>query len=227
MNLLAIVPCRMGDSEIPDKCNRTDTPTGQSLLTLAIQFALDLTDDVLVTTPKHPPVTPLKRIYWRQRPESLCGPEVPMRGVVNDALWYWRELGKDFDTWVLLQPTTPSRTLEEVHAMIEASTASGVTCSIEPVPVEFSPSRARYLSPDGELVPVDGDATRRQAARIAYRRNGVAYVGTRKWEADDPLFGVCTQPHPTMDTMNDWRAFLSQAQSRQVILAQRAKELGF
>lgn len=220
----------MGDSEIPNKCTRTDTPTGQSLLNLAINFALELTDDVLVTTPKQPPVLPLKRIWWRERPADLCGPDIPMRDVVNDALDWWEAQGKTYDKWVLLQPTTPTRTPNEVKRVIEEAMGRWIVCSVECVPADLSPSRLRYMDAMGRLEPVTTEIDReaRQFERPAYRRNGVAYAGTRLWSKDAPMLGVGTHHHQTLDTLDDWQQFVGNSlETRKALISHARNHLGF
>lgn len=204
----------MGDSELPHKATRTDTPTGQSLLELAIRCGAQV-GDVLLTSPRLPPHwnpdrDGLPRVFWRERPVHLCEPETPMIDVIQDALTRIRTITTTHTHWVLAQPTTPDRTPDDLRHALEHY-HKGVLATIEEVPAHSRPTLLRYQQPNGELIPVSTESTpfTRQDARKAYRRNGLAYVGSidTGWNYHTPLYGLETRHVLTIDSQEDWDAW--------------------
>jgi len=95
-----------------------------------------------------------------------------------------RKFEKRFDLSVLLQPTSPTRRVEDVEATIQRLVATGATAAltVSPVPRHFSPAKLLWMDDRGQLAPVLADAVpnrRRQDVPPAYWLNGHCYAVRR------------------------------------------------
>jgi N-acylneuraminate cytidylyltransferase len=119
------------------------------------------------------------------RPAHLATDDAPMWGVVRHALETMDAMeGKDFDAVVLLDPTNPCRTPEEIDHAIETLAfdvrCDGVIGVIEP---EANPIWHSVIEDDGylrDLIDGSGVYTRRQDVPHVYSINGALYVWRRE-----------------------------------------------
>ena len=122
MKPLAIIPARAGSKRLPHK-NR-QLIDGMSLAQHAIRQAqhsglfdhviLSTDDQWLLDQPME--VGPL---YVHDRPAYLAGDQTPMIDVVRAVVDKARGWHMDFDMVVLLQPTSPQRTSDDIKAACE------------------------------------------------------------------------------------------------------------
>jgi len=96
-----------------------------------------------------------------------------------------RHFGKRFDVSLLLQPTTPLRTPEEVERTLETLVAGDhqAAATVGRVPTDFSPGRCLTLGEDGTLSfysSKGANVTRRQEFPPLYFRDGTCYAVTRE-----------------------------------------------
>lgn len=145
MKPLAIIPARAGSKRLPEK-NRQEISPGLNLIQAAIQQAADsglfsadqrlmigricvTSDDPLVQVMDS--AVPTFRIG---RPVELAGDGTEMVDVVRHAVDFMRLLELDFDTIVLLQPTSPlrsARDIIEALAMMQANNCEAVVSVVE------------------------------------------------------------------------------------------------
>jgi CMP-N-acetylneuraminic acid synthetase len=115
------------------------------------------------------------------RPAELALDEAPMLPVVQHALTWMQERGRDFDAVCLLQPTNPLRRSEDIDACIdlfERRDADSVV-TVLPVPPEHHPYWVYFRTDDGLLQLSTGNSdpvTRRQELPPAFHREGSVYV---------------------------------------------------
>jgi len=176
---LAVVPARGGSKGLPGKNARPFL--GVSLLERAIRIAIETCDDLVVTTDD----AELRAIAWdaglrysqvRHRPLDLGLDDTPMLPVVKDAI-----KGRPGDVIVLLQPTQPLRTAEQVQQavdMLEASGADSVS-TVVAVPAAYVPDRAFHVDLGRLWFATDRPAARRQDGRPAYVLDGTVYAFRR------------------------------------------------
>lgn len=130
MRVLTIIPARMGSRRVPQK-NLGDVG-GKPMFVWAIVAAQEAgLYEIVVSTDS--PATQQVAEGWcsvRIRPNHLCGDDVPMMPVVRDVA---QSLGDGFerryDAVLLLQPTSPLRTGEDITAalcVMEANNAEAV-----------------------------------------------------------------------------------------------------
>lgn len=232
MNVLALIPARAGSKGVPNKNFRGFTPTGDSLVDLAIRCAAKAGHCAVVSSDAY--VFPQARpVYtrdsdWIRRPVALAQDNTPMRDVVAGALVVADALiGKPYDAVVLLQPTSPLRTPAHIHAALDLL-VDGVSSvvSVTRVPEVFSAAWQLEIDEfDGFLWRVwnlDGDPNydvlcldqlpaNRQDLPVAYRRDGTVYVFRPEIIRDGRLYGDHPMPliippaeSLSIDTQADW-----------------------
>jgi CMP-N,N'-diacetyllegionaminic acid synthase len=203
MRTLAVVPARGGSKGLPGKNARLFL--GESLLGRAIRIALETCDDVVVTTddPGLAEIAHGYRVPVRIRTPELATDEAPMLPVVQDAI-----RGREGDVIVLLQPTQPLRTAEQVRRAIDRlKEAPGLdsVVSVREIPERFRPDLVMHVHPiSGNLTPATGDegweCGRRQDARRGYVRCGTVYATRRGVVQGDnfirggDLYGLSSEP---------------------------------
>ena len=120
--LLALVPARGGSKGIPRK--NLASLAGKPLLqyTLEAARASHHIDDTLLTTDDEEIAALAARCGAAtryRRPPQLAGDDAPMIVAVEHALeWYAREHGRTPDALLLLQPTSPLRTADDIDGAI-------------------------------------------------------------------------------------------------------------
>lgn len=141
---IALIPARIGSKRIHRK--NMQTIGEQTLVDIAIRTALDCPtiDQVIVTTDDYEigKIATDNEVECVRRPVNLAGDDVEMMDVVRHALQ-----GLKFDQFVLLQPTSPLRTDQDIVAaveLMEQAHADGVV------------SLAQHLAP-GEYFRLVGD----------------------------------------------------------------------
>lgn len=115
-----------------------------------------------------------------RRPPALASDTAATIDVVLHAL---DEL-PDHDVVVLLQPTSPLRTGEDIDAACERFAASGAPACVSVSPVEQSPYWMYRLGDNHALEPLleaPAGATRRQDLPPVYALNGAVYVADTAW----------------------------------------------
>jgi CMP-N-acetylneuraminic acid synthetase len=225
---LAVIPARGGSKGLPGKNARPFL--GIPLLARAIRIAQETCDALIVTT-DDPVLASLAEDYdapVHMRPAELATDEAPMLPVVQDAI-----RGREGDVIVLLQPTQPLRTAEQVREALDLvgarfSLRDGLpdsVVSVRRVPASYSPELMLMLGHDGLCVePVVGlarkDPPRRQAAQSGYVRCGTVYATHRDVIEAGSLYGASVRPlilegdALSIDTLEDFNRLEALACSR-------------
>lgn len=90
-----------------------------------------------------------------------------------------------YDFIVLLQPTSPLRTVEDIDGCIEQCVRNHAGSCVTVAEAESSPYWMFFLGANKQLNPVMGDLksanTRRQDLPLAYSLNGAVYVNATSW----------------------------------------------
>lgn len=149
------------------------------------------------------------------RPAHLARDGTPALAAIKHGVrWLADHEGDYYDAVVTLQPTTPTRTPEQIDEAIALLFEEDADCVLGVVPVEHSPYWMFRISA-GELQPLmepEGDITSRQSLPPVYRPTGSIYVNRAEqfvstgypdnvplWELgsrvvplvlDDPLAGI-------------------------------------
>lgn len=180
MSIVAVIPARGGSKGIPRK--NLVRIAGRPLIAYTIEAARNAAsvDRVLISTDDSQIADVANELGAEVpflRPQELADDGAPMLGVMTHALAWMESQGKAVEGLVLLQPTSPLRTvdhIEEAIALFRSAHASSVVSVVE-VPHQFNPVSVMKLSAQGTLSPFLRDqviVTRRQDKPMAYARNG-------------------------------------------------------
>ena len=96
-----------------------------------------------------------------------------------------KSFGCRFDVSILIQPTTPLRTSEEIEQTLRAMIDGGhqAATTVSPVPGHFTPEKTLQMNVSGILRyyhPKGSEHTARQTIPPYYFRNGLCYAVTRQ-----------------------------------------------
>ncbi len=182
MTPLVIIPARGGSKGIPRKNIRE--MCGHPLIHYSIEAARAIAPDSrIILSTDDPEIAGVARTHSGlevpyMRPASLGADNVGSREVMLDVMdWADRE-GIGYDCVVLLQPTSPLRTREDVERTLAAYTP-GCDMAVTVRPASCNPYYDCFeTTPEGYLHVSKGDGliTRRQDAPPAWQMNGAVYV---------------------------------------------------
>ena len=128
------------------------------------------------------------------RPKKLAQDKTPHVPVMKHAIEFMeKKLGVTFDYAVILQPTSPFRTIDDIDQTLEKLIKSGADSAVSLVDVDnYHPVKAKKLEGDKVLpymIP-EPEGTRRQDFPPAYRRSGAIYAMRRELlMKDNRLYG--------------------------------------
>lgn len=218
--VLAVIPARGGSKGIPKK---NIAPVGGKPL---ISYTTELTqklqwlDSTVVSTDSEEiaevaTMTPGVEIVWR--PEALSGDRVGDHPVLRHALLAREEeLGKQYDIVLMLQPTSPLRTSDDIETCITHLHEGNwdAVWSVSETDLAYHPRKQLSLSPGGNLGFVIAGSQAiiaRQELEPVFHRNGVCYAFTRDFLtgsnstfSEDKTSAIVTPgAHISIDTPED------------------------
>lgn len=190
MNNLAIIPARSGSKGLKDK--NIKLLNGKPMISYSIEAAKDagIYSHIFVSTDSEK--------YGAIAEEY--GAEVPFYrsarnasdmasswDVVKEVLLKYKKLGVDFDTFTLLQPTSPLRDSRDIQSAYSLLIEKNAIAVISVCEMEHSPLWSNTLPEDDSL---DGFLNintnkQRQALKKFYRLNGAIYMAKVKDFLDD------------------------------------------
>ena len=182
MRNIAIIPARSGSKGLPDKNIRL--VNGKPLLAYTIKAALEsgCFDTVHVSTDSER-YAEIAREFGADVPflrsAELATDTASTWDAVREVLARYAELGRKFDTMMLMQPTTPLRTGEDVkaaYALLREKQAKSVIAVCE---VDHSPLWCDTIPDSGSMKGFgrkDLAWVNRQDLRPYYRVNGAIYL---------------------------------------------------
>lgn len=181
MATLFLIPARGGSKGIPGK-NIKDF-CGKPLICHAIDQARNFADDELVcVSTDSEKIKNVVETYGLRvpflRPDELATDTAGSRGVMLHALDFYTQQGYDIDRLVLLQPTSPLRSVEDIKGCMELYTpdidmvVSVREAATNPYYNAFEEDKEGYL----HISKGPGTFTRRQDAPKVWEYNGAVYV---------------------------------------------------
>lgn len=194
MKNIAIIPARSGSKGVKDKNIRP--LGGKPLMAWSIEAALESGefDEVMVSTDS-------ERYAETAREHGASVPFLRSAHTASDSASSWdmvkevlkgyEDLGRNFDTFCLLQPTSPLRTAEDIRGAYALYREKASLAVVSVCEVEHSPLWCGQLPPTLEL---DGfiqreSGGRRQDVGKFYRLNGALYiVNVNRFGADTFLY---------------------------------------
>ena len=218
MKPLVIIPARGGSKGIPHK--NIKPLNGKPLIHYTIDCARQIVsdEDICVSTDDQEIIKCVED-YGLQvsfvRPAELATDTAGTYEVLLHALDYYEDQGKNYDTVILLQNTSPFRTSTHVKEAMQLyregvdMVVSVKECSANPYYCVFEENAEGWLY----VSKGDGIITRRQDAPKVYEYNGAIYIINANSLKQMPLYAF---PHRVkyvmdemssldLDTMYDWQ----------------------
>lgn len=178
---LAIIPARSGSKGLEDK-NIRDL-CGKPLMAYTIEAAVNsgCFDEVMVSTDSRK-YAEIAREYGAQVPFLRNGATATDTAsswdMVEEVLEGYRMLGREFDTFGLLQPTSPLRTEADIAAAYSLFWEKATFAVVSVCEAEHSPLWCGHLPDNCEFVGflTPENMGQRQAGKKFYRLNGAIYI---------------------------------------------------
>ena len=187
--VLVVVPARGGSKGIPLKNLREVGGVPLVARVGHLVRELDFVDRAIVST-DHAEIARVAEAAGLAapfvRPEDLSGPTIGDQQVLEHALREIERLdGVRYDIAIMLQPTSPSRTAEQVRqaAAMLADGDYDAVWTVSPTDGKAHPLKQLARGEDGRLGfydPAGAAITARQQLKPVFHRNGIAYVFTRE-----------------------------------------------
>lgn len=193
--ILAVIPARSGSKRLPGK--NTKILAGKPLIQWTIEAALDceLIDKVVVSTDD----LHIANLSQEQgatvpfiRPDHLAQDSSSSIDVLIHTLDYYSEKGVLFDFVMLLQPTSPLRDAEHIHAAIKLLTEKGADAVISVCETEHSPLWTNTLDETGSMATFLREEVKNKRSQDLpdyFRLNGAIYlVNTDRLQTEKTMF---------------------------------------
>lgn len=182
MKCIAIIPARSGSKGLKDK--NIKELNGKPLLSYSVDAAIQskLFDTVMVSTDSE---------HYAEVARQ-CGAEVPFLrseftssdsasswDAVKEVIANYKEIGKEFDVVVLLQPTSPMRTEKDIVEAFEVFKEKNANAVISVCEVDHSPLWCNTLEEGNSMInfaKTNNPNGNRQQLKTFYRPNGSIYV---------------------------------------------------
>jgi len=212
LNILGVIPARGGSKSVPRK--NIAPLLGRPLIAYSIaaaQASQYLTHFVVSSDDAE--ILAVARLYGArilERPADLASDTAPTLPVVQHALRTLEAQDQlTFDYVVLLQPTTPMRTVADVDAVIEKLVSTGSDSVVSVCDVDaYHPARMRRIV-DDQLVELPirepKEMARRQDLEPIYIRNGAIYAVRREVILEqNSMIGTVSRPYimPVAQSVN-------------------------
>jgi CMP-N-acetylneuraminic acid synthetase len=221
--VLAVIPARGGSKGIPKK--NIAPVAGKPLISYTTELTQTLPwlDSTVVSTDSEEIAevatqTPGVEIIWR--PEELSGDRIGDHPVLRHALLAREDqTGEHYDLVLMLQPTSPLRTADDIEGCITQLREGDwdAVWSVSETELTYHPRKQLALSPEGKLdfvIPGGHAIVARQELEPVFHRNGVCYafardflVGSESIYSEAKTSAVVTPgAHISIDTPEDLAA---------------------
>ena len=182
MKILAVITARGGSKGIPGK--NIKLLGGKPLVCHSIDHARSVCADAdICLSTDSEKIKQVAEDYGLTvpflRPAELATDKAPTADVILHALDYYRSLGRDYDTVLLLQPTSPLRRGEQIKEALKLYESTRPDMVVSVRPAAANPYYDIFeTEADGTLHISKGPGTftRRQDAPKVWQYNGAIYV---------------------------------------------------
>lgn len=181
--VLAIIPARGGSKGIPKK--NIKAVSGKPMINYTIEAAkeCDYIDKVIVSTDDEE----IAEISMKEgaivpflRPDELATDDAELIDVVMHAIEFYERKAERYDIIVLLQPTSPLRTSEDLQKALEYYMRKGEKSLLSISEVSEHPVIMRQFNGENELekmVEEDGDGNPPESKKY-YKVNGAIFINS-------------------------------------------------
>lgn len=179
--ILAIIPARSGSKGLEDK--NIKSLNGKPLIAYTIEAAVksEVFEDIIVSTDSEK-YKKISEEYgaWVPflRSKELAQDTSSTNDVIEEVLLNLKNVGKEYDSLMILQPTSPLRDIEDIKNSIKFFNEKKANSVVSMCECDHSPLLTKTL---GENMSLDGflsnlKQTRRQDLKKFYRINGAIYL---------------------------------------------------
>lgn len=179
--VLAIIPARGGSKGIPKK--NIKAVSGKPMINYTIEAAkeCDYIDKVIVSTDDEE----IAEISMKAgaivpflRPDELAVDEAELIDVVMHAVEFYERKAERYDIIVLLQPTSPLRTSDDLQKALEYYMRKGEKSLLSISEVSEHPVNMRKFNEENELEKMLGDEGDASEAKKYYKINGAIFINS-------------------------------------------------
>lgn len=235
---LCVIPARAGSVSVKKKNLRKihNIPlVGWAAKTASVVSEITV---IVVSTDSHAIASQAIRFgahFLGFRSADLSGPKVHDQQVLIESLTQAEErFGTCFDTVMMLQPTSPLRTVGEIQKCLSKVRKSGYTScwTVSPIDLKYH-FRKQLITNDSDFLQLAVDGPRvvaRQELSQTFMRNGACYVYSRETIFHDPnllgdkaTFIVSEGCRPNIDTLQDllWARRISYTDPKSGLLLEK------
>jgi N-acylneuraminate cytidylyltransferase/CMP-N,N'-diacetyllegionaminic acid synthase len=230
-SILGVIPARGGSKGIPDK--NIAPVAGKPLIAWTIDAATSCSwlDRVIVTT-DDPQIASIAKDWSAEvpflRPEALARDDTPgMVPLLHAAQWLADTEDYRPDYLLLLQPTSPLRSSEDIVAAIRLALENDAHAVVSVTLAHQHPYWMKTLDGEARLhdfAPPERRIGRRQDLPVVYALNGAIYLGRRSIVCElktwytERTYGYIMPPECSLDIDTPWDLYLAD-----LILRDRAR----
>lgn len=217
MKTLYVIPARGGSKGIPGK--NIKPLAGKPLISYTIDVARELAPDcdICVTTDDADIISTVEAMDLKVpfvRPAELATDHSGTYEVLIHALDFYESQGIHYDTLVLLQPTSPLRTADDVRSCLQLYTPE-IDMVVSVMQAATNPYYNAFETDENGFLHIskgDGKYTRRQDAPKVWEYNGAVYVintaSLRKMKLGEftrrRMYEMSRERSIDLDTPTDW-----------------------
>lgn len=217
MKTLYVIPARGGSKGIPGK--NIKPLAGKPLIGYTIDVARELAPDcdICVTTDDADIISTVEAMNLKVpfvRPAELATDHSGTYEVLIHALDFYESQGIHYDTMVLLQPTSPLRTANDVRSCLQLYTPE-IDMVVSVMQAATNPYYNAFETDENGFLHIskgDGKYTRRQDAPKVWEYNGAVYVintaSLRKMKLGEftrrKMYEMSRERSIDLDTPTDW-----------------------
>lgn len=217
MKTLYVIPARGGSKGIPGK--NIKHLAGKPLISYTIDVARELAPDcdICVTTDDADIISTVEAMDLKVpfvRPAELATDYSGTYEVLIHALDFYESQGIHYDTLVLLQPTSPLRTADDVRSCLQLYTPE-IDMVVSVMQAATNPYYNAFETDENGFLHIskgDGKYTRRQDAPKVWEYNGAVYVintaSLRKMKLGEftrrRMYEMSRERSIDLDTPTDW-----------------------
>lgn len=182
MKNIAIIPARSGSKGLPDK--NIKMLSGRPLIAWSIEAAISsgVYDEVMVSTDSEK-YAEIARSFGAKVPflrsKEASSDTSSSWDAVREVLFKYQELGMNFDTFTLLQPTSPLRSSDDIKGSFAQMLDKDARTIVSVCETEDSPYTCNTLPESMSMQDFfieEYKNTRRQDLPKCYRLNGAIYL---------------------------------------------------
>ncbi len=185
MKIIAIIPARSGSKGLPNK-NIMEL-CGKPLIAYSVEAALraEVFEEIMVSTDSEEYADVAKE-YGAEVPflrsKKNSSDNASSWDTVYEVISHYHEINREFDAFVLLQPTSPLRDERDIRGAIEEYNEKKANTIVSVCEAEYTPTYMNILpeSLSMESFFEDHKWARRQDLPKYYRLNGAIYMSDVK-----------------------------------------------